>query len=189
MSGGGLYSPPTSPAVALGVLPALRRVFVLVSLYAFAGELHLNLTFLHNLGLASEPRARTNVEGLVDDVGLIVFLIAELVCSFSHVDVARRACAHAAARTSFGDVRLGRGFQDRRPHGDLDLSKSLESNDRHESFRRALSERAPPRFPSRVRRSFPPSRFAALRSHGRSPGSCAARQRLSSRRRALRRAC
>ena len=53
-----------------------------------------------DLRLTAEPRRGAHVEGLVEDVGLFVLLLAQELGAARHVDVARRARAHAAARAS-----------------------------------------------------------------------------------------
>ena len=70
-----------------------------------------------------------------------------------HVDVARRAGADAAAGVPLGGVDLLRGLEDRRPHRDLDLAVTLESNDRHQlTCRSRATRRRPSRAAASARR-------------------------------------
>src|ERR1700722_11663639 len=111
----------SSPGRLFRVLPTLGGVFVLVGLHAFARDLQLDDAVGLDLGLAPEPRACPDVEGLVEDVGLVVLLLAEKVQPLAHVDVARGAGADTAAGAPLREMRFGSGLEQRRPHRDLDL--------------------------------------------------------------------
>src|SRR5690606_17420931 len=79
--------------------------------------------------LATQARVHAHVEGLVEDVLLVLFCLAEELFAFLHVHVARRAGAHSAASVPFRGAHLLRRLEDARSHRDIDFEVLLEEND------------------------------------------------------------
>src|SRR5262245_37455826 len=113
----------------------LLRVLVEERVQALARDLRLDVALFLDARLTAQPARGAHVERLVEDVLLGFLGLAEQLLALGHVDMARRAGAHPAARVALPRVGLLGRFQDGCPDGDLHFPAPVQrtkSNGRHQ---------------------------------------------------------
>src|SRR5690606_34639761 len=134
-------------------------VLVVVGVQALFADPHRHVALPLDLGLTPQTRVDADVEGLVEDVLLVLLGFRQELLPGLDVDVAGGASAHPAAGVAFRGPDLLRGAQDRGPDGHLHLQLLIdESYLGHQ--RASFVSSSPARWPCRSRCASTPSAWA-----------------------------